>query len=101
MVFTETGLKGAYVIEIQKFEDERGFFGRSWCKREMEEHGLKGDLAQANTAFSYKRGTLRGLHYQVEPYGETKIVRCIKGSFYDVIVDLRPHSPTYLQWYGD
>jgi dTDP-4-dehydrorhamnose 3,5-epimerase len=100
MIFTETSLKGAHIIEIKKLEDERGFFGRSWCKREMEEHGLNGDLAQANTAFSHKQGTLRGLHYQSAPYEETKIVRCTRGALYDVIVDLRPDSPGYLEWYG-
>lgn len=100
MIFTETKLKGAFVIEIKKLEDERGFFGRSWCKKEMEEHGLNANVVQVNTSLSYKKGTVRGLHYQKHPYEETKLVRCTKGAIFDVIVDLRPDSPTYKEWFG-
>lgn len=100
MIFTETSLKGAFVIEIKKLEDERGFFGRSWCKKEMEDHGLNGNVVQANTSLSKKKGTMRGFHFQRHPHEETKLIRCTRGAIYDVIVDLRKDSPTYLQWFG-
>lgn len=100
MKFIETALKGAFIIEINQMTDERGFFGRSWCKREMEEHGLNGNVVQANTSFSKTKGTLRGMHYQKHPHEETKLIRCTKGAIYDVIVDLRKDSPTYLKWFG-
>lgn len=100
MIFTETKLKGAFEIEIKKLEDDRGFFGRSWCANEMKDHGLKHELCQANTSFSKKKGTLRGMHYQADPYQETKLIRCTRGSIYDVIIDLRPGSPTFKQWIG-
>ena len=100
MIFTETELKGAYIIEIKKLEDERGFFGRSFCRREMEEHGLSADIVQANTSVSLKKGTLRGMHFQVEPHQEAKLIRCVRGSIYDVIIDLRPESPTFKRWFG-
>jgi dTDP-4-dehydrorhamnose 3,5-epimerase len=100
MIFTETGLKGAWLIEIARVEDRRGFFGRSWCAREFEEHGLKAGIRQINTSFTKKKGTIRGLHYQVDPHQETKFIRCTRGRIYDVIVDLRPDSPTYRQWAG-
>jgi len=100
MIFTETRLKDAFIIEIEKREDERGFFARAWCKKEFEAHGLHLDLVQANLVFSNRRGTLRGMHYQVAPYGEAKLMRCIRGAIYDVIIDLRPESPTYKQWLG-
>lgn len=100
MIFSETKLKGSYIIEIKRIEDERGFFGRSWCKKEMEENGLKGEIVQANTSFSFKKGTLRGMHYQVPPYEEAKIIRCVKGAIYDVIIDLRPGSAGYKKWIG-
>jgi dTDP-4-dehydrorhamnose 3,5-epimerase len=100
MIFTETKLKGAFEIEIKKLEDDRGFFGRSWCANEMKDHGLKNNLCQANTSFSIKKGTLRGMHYQSDPYQETKLIRCTRGAIYDVIIDLRPTSPTYKQWIG-
>ena len=100
MKFTETKLKGAFIVEIKQLEDERGFFGRSWCKHEMEEHGLNGNIAQANTSFSKKKGTMRGIHFQRHPNEETKIIRCTKGAIYDVIVDLRKDSPTFMQWIG-
>jgi dTDP-4-dehydrorhamnose 3,5-epimerase len=98
MIFTETALKGAYVIEVEKLEDERGFFARSWCAHEFEEHGLNPQLAQCNISYNHKKGTLRGMHYQRMPYEEVKLVRCTRGAIYDVIIDLRPQSPTYKHW---
>ncbi len=100
MIFTETKLKGAFILEIKQIADERGFFGRSWCRKEMEEHGLNGNVVQANTSFSKSKGTIRGLHYQKHPYEETKLMRCTKGAIYDVIIDLRKDSPTFLEWIG-
>jgi len=97
MVFHKTSLEGAYIIEVEKHEDERGFFSRLWCKDEFETHGLNSKVVQTNIGFSKKTGTLRGLHYQVPPYEEVKVVRCTMGAIYDVIVDLRPDSPTYNQ----
>jgi dTDP-4-dehydrorhamnose 3,5-epimerase len=100
MIFTETKLKDAFIIEIEKIGDERGFFARVWCQNEFEARGLNSRWVQANLAFSKKRGTLRGLHYQIAPYEEAKLMRCIRGAMYDVIVDLRQDSPTYKQWLG-
>jgi len=100
MKFTETKLKGAFIIDVEKREDERGFFGRAWCKKEFEEHGLNSDTVQANVSYNIHRGTLRGMHYQVAPFSECKTVRCTSGSLYDVIVDIRPESITYMQWIG-
>lgn len=96
MIFTETKLKGAYVIDIERREDSRGFFARAFCQKEFEEHGLKPTIAQANVAFNYKKGTIRGMHFQFPPAAETKLVRCTRGAIIDIIVDLRPESPTYL-----
>lgn len=101
MIFTETDLKGSFIIEISKIGDDRGFFGRSWCKKEMEEHGLNSNIAQINTSLSKEKGTLRGLHYQVAPYQECKMIRCTRGAIFNMIVDIRPESPTYLQWHGE
>ena len=101
MIFTETKLKGAWIIEIKKLEDDRGFFGRSWCQHEFEDHGLNGKICQMNTSLTLKKGTIRGMHFQADPYQETKFIRCTRGRIYDVIVDLRPKSPTYLQWIGN
>lgn len=100
MIFHETRIRGAYVIEIEKRGDDRGFFARGFCRKEMEGHGLNPDVSQANIAFSHSRGTLRGLHYQVFPHEETKLVRCTAGAIFDVIVDLRSASPSYRQWLG-
>lgn len=100
MIFSETPLPGAFLIEISKIGDERGFFGRSWCKKEMREAGLDADIAQINTSLSRSTGTLRGLHFQLAPYQESKMIRCTRGAVFDMIVDLRPQSPTFLQWYG-
>ena len=100
MIFTETKLKGAFIIDVEKREDERGFFGRAWCKKEFDAHGLNSNAVQANVSYNTHRGTLRGMHYQVSPFTESKTVRCTSGSLYDVIVDIRPESPTYAQWIG-
>lgn len=98
MIFKESKLKGAVIIEPERLEDNRGFFARSWCQKEMKAHGLNGQLAQCNISFNKKRATLRGMHYQVKPHEEIKIVRCTLGAIYDVIVDIRPESPTFKQW---
>lgn len=95
MLFKETILKGAYLIEPEKLEDERGFFARSFCVREFEKHGLNPRLVQCNISHNIKKGTLRGMHYQKAPYAEAKLVRCTRGAIYDVIVDLRPESPCF------
>jgi dTDP-4-dehydrorhamnose 3,5-epimerase len=93
-------LPGAYVIEPEKINDDRGYFARIWCKRELQQRGLKSDLAQSNVGFSHRKGTLRGLHFQKAPHAEAKIVRCTRGAMFDVIIDLRPESPTYKRWFG-
>ncbi len=100
MIFRETKLAGAFIIELEKLEDERGFFARAWCQKEFEAQGLVSRFVQCNVSFNKKRGTLRGMHYQVAPYEEVKLVRCTRGAIYDVIIDLRPDSPTYTQWLG-
>jgi len=96
MIFTETKLKGAFTIDVERREDNRGFFARAFCQREFENHGLKPVIAQANIAFNKTKGTLRGMHFQYPPAAETKLVRCTRGAILDIIVDLRPESPTYL-----
>lgn len=100
MIFIETGLHGAYIIEINEIGDDRGFFGRSWCRQEMQDAGLEANIAQINTSLSRFKGTLRGLHFQIAPHQEAKMIRCTRGAIYDVIVDLRPESPTFRQWFG-
>ena len=100
MIFKETELKGALIVEMERIRDNRGFFARAWCQKEFEAHGLISGFVQNNITFSPKRGTLRGLHYQVAPHEEPKLVRCTRGAIYDVIVDLQPESPTYKQWLG-
>src|SRR5260370_15264437 len=97
MIFTETKLRGAFVIDIERREDSRGFFARIFCQHEFAAHGLKPVIAQANVAYNRKKGTLRGMHFQFPPAAETKLVRCTRGAILDIIVDLRPESPTYLQ----
>jgi dTDP-4-dehydrorhamnose 3,5-epimerase len=97
VIFTELKLKGAYIIDLERREDERGFFARAFCQDEFRQHGLKPVIAQANLAFNKRRGTLRGLHFQFPPHAETKLMRAIRGAILDVIVDLRPESSTYLQ----
>ena len=98
MIFKETNLKGAFIIEPEIMADERGFFARTWCAREFETHGLTPKLVQCNISFNKQKGTLRGMHYQVVPHEEAKVVRCTMGTIYDVIIDLRPNSPTYKRW---
>jgi dTDP-4-dehydrorhamnose 3,5-epimerase len=100
MIFTETNLPGAYIIDIEPKVDQRGFFARVWCQNEFTAHGLNPGIVQINAGFSHKRGTLRGLHYQTEPCAEVKLVRCTLGAIYDVIIDLRQDSPTHRQWIG-
>jgi dTDP-4-dehydrorhamnose 3,5-epimerase len=100
LIFSETKLKGAFVIDLEKLEDERGFFGRLWDKKEFEIRRLDSDLVQCSTSFNKKKGTLRGLHYQKPPHEETKIVRCTRGKIFDVIVDLRRNSKTFKDWIG-
>jgi dTDP-4-dehydrorhamnose 3,5-epimerase len=97
MIFTETALAGAYVIDIEARADSRGFFARVFCQEKFADHGLKPMIAQANIAFNARKGTLRGMHFQYPPAAETKLVRCTRGAILDIIVDLRPESPTYLQ----
>ena len=97
MIFTETKLKGAFIIDLERREDSRGFFARAFCQKEFAAHGLKPAIAQANLAYNLKQGTLRGMHFQYPPAAETKLVRCTRGAILDIIVDLRPESPTYLQ----
>jgi dTDP-4-dehydrorhamnose 3,5-epimerase len=98
--FLATPLAGAYVIELEPIEDERGHFARSFCQNDFRAHGLDPVVAQCNVSFNRRRGTLRGLHYQAEPHAEAKLVRCTRGAVWDVIVDLRKHSPTLRQWFA-
>src|SRR5882724_3113268 len=100
MIFTEGELKGVYIIEPECFEDERGFFAPSFSQREFEARGLESRFVENNISYNHRRGTLRGLHYQAAPYGQAKLVRCTRGAVFDVAVDLRPASPTFLQWIG-
>jgi len=97
MIFTETALAGAYIVDLERREDDRGFFARMFCQNEFRDHGLEPVIAQANVAFNRRRGTLRGMHFQFPPAAETKYVRCTRGAILDIIVDLRPESPTYLE----
>src|SRR5215831_3079632 len=98
MRFTETQIHGAYIIDIDRREDHRGFFARSWCQKEFEAHGLVTSFVQANISYSHKKGTLRGMHFQSRPYQKVKLVRCTKKRIVDIIIDLRPESPTHRQW---
>lgn len=98
MIFVETKLKGAFIIELERVADERGYFARTFCRKEFEDHGMNPNLVQCNISFNKKKGTLRGMHYQVKPHEETKTVRCTIGAIYDVLIDLRPDSPTYCRW---
>ncbi|PYV49853.1 MAG: dTDP-4-dehydrorhamnose 3,5-epimerase [Acidobacteria bacterium] len=98
MIFIETKLAGAFVIELERFEDERGFFATSWSANDFSERGLDPVLVQCNVSFNHKRGTLRGMHYQQSPHGQAKLVRCTNGAIYDVVIDLRKDSPTFKQW---
>jgi len=100
VIFTALRLPGAYAIEPEPATDERGFFARLWCAREFAARGLRTDFVQSSISSNRRRGTLRGLHYQLAPHAEAKLVRCIRGAAYDVIVDLRPESPTFQQWHA-
>lgn len=98
MIFKETRLKGAFIIDPEQLSDDRGFFARTWCQKEFKAHGLNPNMAQCSISFNNKKGTLRGLHYQAAPHEEAKLVRCTAGAIYDVIVDLRPESDTFKSW---
>jgi dTDP-4-dehydrorhamnose 3,5-epimerase len=98
MLFTQTDLEGAYILELERLEDERGFFARTWCQQEFSDWGLDANLLQCSISFNKKKGTLRGMHLQLPPSAETKLVRCTQGAIYDVIIDLRSNSRTYMQW---
>ena len=100
MIFTETYLAGAYIIDLEPFQDERGFFTEAWNHERALQHGVNAQFKRSNISLNTKAGTLRGLHAQKEPYAETKLVRCVQGTLYDVMVDMRPESTTYLQWMG-
>jgi dTDP-4-dehydrorhamnose 3,5-epimerase len=98
MKFRETKISGVFEIHLEPISDDRGFFARAWCKNEFEDHGLDPRVAQCNLSRNKKRGTLRGMHYQAAPFRETKLVRCTRGSVYDVVLDLRDQSPTFKKW---
>lgn len=98
MIFQETNLPGVFEIQLKRFHDARGFFARSWCQKEFEDHGLNPNVVQCNVSFNTRKGTLRGMHYQEAPKGEAKLVRCTSGSVYDVVIDLRSNSPTFKRW---
>ena len=100
MNFTETKLKGSYVIDLERVTDERGYFARRWCAKEFSSHGLSIAMVQANVGHNIKKGTIRGMHFQTAPYAEVKVVQCSRGALYDVIIDLRDGSPTKGQWVG-
>ena len=100
VIFTETALRGAFVLDVEPHRDERGFFARAWCARELAEHGLETRIAQCDLSRTVRRGTVRGLHYQQAPHAQVKVVRCIAGAVWDVIVDLRPDSATYTRHVG-
>ena len=100
MIFKDSELKDACTIELEKIEDQRGFFSRMWCKNEFKDHGLKDNFVQINLSFNKRKGTIRGLHYQMAPHQESKLFRCTRGAIYNVIIDLRPESPTHMQWAG-
>lgn len=100
MEFTETPLKGAVVVQLKKIQDERGHFARAWCQEEFRNHGLNPHMVQLNVGFSRRRGTVRGMHYQLKPHSEAKFVRCTSGAIHDVIIDLREGSSTFGKWYG-
>jgi len=100
MIFQETKLAGVFEIQLEPKADERGFFARSWCRQEFEQRGLNPNLVQCNISFNQMKGTLRGMHYQGDPYPEAKLVRCTQGAIYDVALDMRPNSATFMQWVG-
>src|SRR5690625_771628 len=98
MVFKDTVLKDAYIIELERLSDERGFFSRSYCENEFREHGIEHNIVQTNVSYNKVRGTLRGLHYQMEPHEEAKLIRCTRGAICDVIIDIRLNSESYKKW---
>ncbi|MEZ4592544.1 MAG: dTDP-4-dehydrorhamnose 3,5-epimerase [Chloroflexota bacterium] len=100
MIFTKTALQDAVIVDIQAHADERGFFGRTWCQEEFAAQGLDPNLAQCSISYNRQKGTLRGMHLQLPPFAEAKLVRCVQGAIYDVIIDLRTDSPSYMQWIG-
>lgn len=100
MIFTKTALPGATIVDIERREDARGYFGRTYCEREFEANGLPTGMVQTNMSLTRRAGTLRGMHYQMAPNAEDKLVRCVQGAIWDAIVDIRPESPTYCQWIG-
>jgi dTDP-4-dehydrorhamnose 3,5-epimerase len=101
MIFRETRLSGAYVIELELQQDARGFFARTWCRREFEDHGLRSEVVQTSVSLTRRKGSVRGMHYQAEPYGEAKLLRCTRGGIHDVIIDLRRDSPTRGEWIAE
>ena len=100
MKYNSTDIDGLYYVDIDRLKDERGFFGRAFCRQEFEEIGLDSEVCQANISYNESAGTLRGMHYQKSPYQESKFIRCIRGSIYDVVIDLRKNSPTYCHSFG-
>lgn len=100
MIFTETELAGAFVVDLERREDDRGFFARAWCADEFAAHGLNTRLVQANLSFNDRKGTLRGMHFQEKPAAEAKLIRCTRGAIFDAIIDLRPDSSTFKRWVG-
>lgn len=100
MLFNETELKGAFIVDLEQRADNRGFFARTWCQHEFEQQGMVARIVQANMSYNIHKGTLRGMHFQNAPYMETKLVRAVRGAIYDVIIDLRADSPTYKRWIG-
>jgi dTDP-4-dehydrorhamnose 3,5-epimerase len=100
MIFTAAKIPGAWIVDVDPRSDDRGFFARAWCLREFEAHGITLPPVQTNLSYNHRAGTIRGLHYQRDPHAEAKLVRCIAGAIYDVMVDLRPDSPTHGQWFG-
>lgn len=100
MIFHKTKLEGAFIVELDKKEDDRGFFARAFCQAEFAEHGVPTRVVQANMSYNHQKGTLRGMHYQIAPASEPKFIRCIRGAIWDVIIDMRPQSSTYLQHIG-
>ena len=100
MIFVPTALPGAYIVEMERREDDRGFFARTWCRREFAQMGLNSELVQSNVSYSQRRGTLRGMHWQAPPHVEAKLIRCTRGAIWDAIIDLRPGSSTYTNYLG-
>jgi dTDP-4-dehydrorhamnose 3,5-epimerase len=100
VIFSETNLPGSFVIELEHVRDERGFFARTWCEKEFRDHGLNPSLRQASISFNLKRGTLRGMHYQVGDFEEAKLIRCLSGAIFDVIIDLRRNSSTFAKHFS-